>query len=83
MENLVTHKSGALYEAFAPAEAKTIRDRFGFVYTPKHGSWMSMLEIELNVLMNRCLNRKIDNIDAIQREAYAPGKNIAIVKNQL
>lgn len=71
MDNLATHKSGALYEAFEPTEAKRIRDRFEFVYTPKHGSWLNMAEIELNVLMNRCLNRKIDNIDTIQREANA------------
>jgi hypothetical protein len=71
MDNLFTHKPGALYEAFDPAEAKRIRDRFEFVYTPKHGSWLNMAEIELNVLMNRCLNRKIDNIDTIRKEATA------------
>lgn len=71
MDNLSTHKSGALYEAFEPEEAKRIRDRFEFVYTPKHGSWLNMAEIELNVLMNRCLNRKIDNIDTIRQEAAA------------
>lgn len=71
MDNLSTHKPGALYETFEPAEAKRIRDRFEFVYTPKHGSWLNMAEIELNVLMNRCLNRKIDNIETIRTEASA------------
>lgn len=71
MDNLSTHKPGALYETFEPTEAKRIRDRFAFVYTPKHGSWLNMAEIELNVLMNRCLNRKIDNIETIRTEATA------------
>lgn len=71
MDNLVTHKAGALYETFEPAEAKRIKDRFEFVYTPKHGSWLNMAEIELNVLMGRCLNRRINNIETMQREATA------------
>jgi len=71
MDNLSTHKPGALYETFKAAEAKRIRDRFEFVYTPKHGSWLNMAEIELNVLMNRCLNRKIDNIETIRNETTA------------
>jgi hypothetical protein len=60
-----------LYETSDPAEAKRIRDRFQFVNTPKHGSWLNMAEIELNVRMNRCLNRKIDNIETIRIEASA------------
>src|SRR5882757_3064971 len=71
MDNLVTHKSGALYEAFEPAEAKRLRDRFEFVYTPKHGSWLNMAEIELNVLMNRCLGRRIDTMETIIKETKA------------
>ena len=51
MDNLSTHKPSALYEAFEPKEAKRIWDRFEFVYTPKHGSWLNMAEIELNVLI--------------------------------
>lgn len=68
MDNLGTHKPGALYEAFEPKEAKRIRDRFEFVYTPKHGSWLNMAEIELNVLMGQCLNRRIDNIKPCKRK---------------
>ena len=71
MDNLITHKAGALYETFEPAEAKRVKDRFEFIYTPKHGSWLNMAEIELNVLMGRCLNRRIDNIETLAKEAMA------------
>jgi transposase len=71
MDNLGTHKPAALYEAFAPEEAKRIWDRFEFIYTPKHGSWLNMAEIELNVLMGQCLNRRIDNIETLKREVEA------------
>lgn len=71
MDNLATHKPAALYEAFEPKEAKRIRDRFEFVYTPKHGSWLNMAEIELNVLMGQCLNRRIANIQKMQKEVLA------------
>ncbi|WP_085983325.1 IS630 family transposase [Mucilaginibacter paludis] len=71
MDNLGTHKPAALYEAFEPKEAKRLRDRFEFVYTPKHGSWLNMAEIELNVLMGQCLNRRIDNIKKMQKEVLA------------
>jgi len=71
MDNLGTHKPAALYEAFEPKEAKRLRDRFEFVYTPKHGSWLNMAEIELNVLMGQCLNRRIDNIPKMQKEVLA------------
>jgi len=54
MDNLATHKAGALYEVYPPQEAKRIWDRFEFIYTPKHGSWLHMAEIELNVLMGQC-----------------------------
>jgi len=71
MDNLATHKPAALYEAFPPEEAKRIWDRFEFIYTPKHGSWLNMAEIELNVLMGQCLNRRIDNIETIKQEVNA------------
>ncbi len=71
MDNLNTHKSGALYEKFHPEEAKKILDRFDFVYTPKHGSWLNMAEIELNVLNGQCLDRRIDNIDTVKQEVQA------------
>jgi len=71
MDNLNTHKASSLYEAFPPEEAKRIWDRFEFVYTPKHGSWLNMAEIELNVLNGQCLNRRIDNFEEVQREVNA------------
>lgn len=71
MDNYGTHKPAALYEAFAPEEAKRIWDRFEFVYTPKHGSWLNMAEIELHVLMGQCLNRRIDDIKKMEKEAKA------------
>jgi len=71
MDNLNTHKASSLYEAFEPKEAKSLWDRFDFVFTPKHGSWLNMAEIELNVLNGQCLNRRIDNIETIKEETQA------------
>lgn len=71
MDNLATHKASALYETYDPKEAKRIWDRFEFAYTPKHGSWLNMAEIELNVLMGQCLKRRIDNITTMKKEAHA------------
>ncbi len=64
MDNLNTHRPGALYEAFEPVEAKALWDRFEFVYTPRHGSWLNVAEVELNVLIRQCLNRRIDALRA-------------------
>jgi len=71
MDNLNTHAPGSLYETFPPDKAKAIWDRFEFVYTPKHGSWLNMDEIELNVLTGQCLNRRIDDIAVVRKEALA------------
>jgi len=71
MDNLNTHKPSALYETFPPEEAKRIWDRFEFIYTPKHGSWLNMAEMELNVLMGQCLNRRIDAMVTIRKETRA------------
>lgn len=71
MDNLATHKAAALYEQYLPAEAKRIWDRFEFVYTPKHGSWLNMAEIELHVLMGQCLNRRIDKMQTMKEEVKA------------
>ena len=71
MDNLATHTPAAFYEVFKPKEAKRIVDRFELVYTPKHGSWLNIAEIELNVLMGQCLDRKIDNITTIEKEVKA------------
>ena len=71
MDNLNTHVPGSLYEMFPPDKAKAIMDRFEFVYTPKHGSWLNMAEIELNVLSGQCLKRRIDDIAVVRREVLA------------
>lgn len=71
MDNLNTHTPGALYETFNPDKAKSLWDKFEFIYTPKHGSWLNMAEIELNVLTGQCLNRRIDNIEKVISEVAA------------
>ena len=71
MDNLNTHKPGSLYEAFPAAEAKRLWDRFEFVYTPKHGSWLNMAEIELNVLIAQCLSRRMDSLTQVAAEVSA------------
>jgi transposase len=71
MDNLATHSASSLYEAFEPEQAKSLWDRFEFVFTPKHGSWLNMAEIELNVLIGQCLNRRIDSIEKVRSEVEA------------
>lgn len=71
MDNLASHSAAALYETFEPSEAKRIWDRLEFIYTPKHGSWLNMAEIELNVLTKQCLNRRIDKIKTVKAEVKA------------
>ena len=71
MDNLSTHRPGALYESFSPARAKALWDRFEFVYTPKHGSWLNVAEVELNVLIRQCLNRRLDSLEVLRSEVAA------------
>jgi hypothetical protein len=71
MDNFKTHAASAFYETFEPEEAKRIWDRFEFVFTPKHGSWLNMAEIELHVLNGQCLNRHISDITIVKEEAEA------------
>ena len=71
MDNLNTHEPGSFYEAFPPDKARAIWDRFEFVYTPKHGSWLNIAEIELNVLIGQCLDRRIDDIEVVIKEVLA------------
>ena len=68
MDNYCTHKASSLYEMFSPEEAKKIWDRFEFIYTPKHGSWLNIAEIELSILQGQCLSRRIDSIDIVKSE---------------
>lgn len=71
MDNLNTHTPASLYEAFTPAQAKSLWDRFEFVYTPKHGSWLNVAEIEINVMVSQCLDRRIDSIETVRSEVTA------------
>lgn len=71
MDNLNTHTPAALYEAFSPQKAKALWDRFEFIYTPKHGSWLNMAEIELNVMIGQCLNQRIRDFSTMQTEVNA------------
>ncbi len=71
MDNLNTHHKASLYAAFEPAEAKRIADRFEIHYTPKHGSWLNMAEIELSHLNRQCLNRRIGEISDMANEVEA------------
>ena len=71
MDNLNTHSSSSLYEAFSPEEAKRILDKLEIHYTPKHGSWLNMAEIELSVLGRQCLSRRIPDQETMRREVAA------------
>ena len=70
-DNLNTHSPASLYEAFPPAEAQRLANRFEWHYTPKHGSWLDMAEIELGILGRQCLSQRIDNIEALRRQTHA------------
>jgi DDE superfamily endonuclease len=71
LDNLNTHGPASFYEAFAPEEARRLAERFEFHYTPKHGSWLNMAEIEFSVLSRQCLDRRIRDAETLQREVQA------------
>jgi hypothetical protein len=70
-DNLNTHTPGSLYEAFPPAEAKRLADKLELHYTPTHGSWLNIAEIELSVLARQCLDRRIPDRQTLEREVAA------------
>jgi len=70
-DNLNTHTPASLYKAFPPAEARRLLDRLEIHYTPKHGSWLDVAEIELSVFTKQCLSRRIADIETLRREAKA------------
>jgi transposase len=83
LDNLSTHKSGSLYEAFPPCEARRILRRLEFHYVPKHASWLNMVEIEIGVLRGQCLDRRIEThqqlvseIAAWERQRNASGARV-------
>ena len=71
MDNLNTHKKASLYEVFVPVEAKRIADKLEIHYTPKHGSWLNMAEIEIGVLCEQCLDDRIPDDETLGREITA------------
>ena len=71
MDNLNTHPGASLYKTFEPQEARRILDKLDFHYTPKHGSWLNMAEIEFNILARECLDRRIPGKTALINEVNA------------
>lgn len=71
MDNLNTHKPASLYKTFPPEEARRIIKKLEIHYTPKHGSWLDIAEIELNVMTRQCLSRRISSIDVLRSELAA------------
>jgi hypothetical protein len=71
LDNLNTHGPGSLYDAFEPAEARRLVEKREFHYTPKHGSWLNMAEIELSILQRQCLKRRIANEALLKQEVAA------------
>ena len=71
MDNLNTHTTASLYEAFPPELARSLAKRLEIHYTPKHGSWLNIAEIELSVMSKQCLGRRIPNITTLQNELTA------------
>ena len=71
MDNLNTHNGASLYKSFAPAKARALLDKLEFVYTPKHGSWLNMAEVEFSVLSQQCLDRRIADTDTLSEEVGA------------
>ncbi len=71
LDNLNTHTPASLYTAFPPAEARRLLSKLEFHYTPKHASWLNMVEIELSVLVHQCLKRRLPDLDTLRREVAA------------
>lgn len=71
MDNLNTHKPASLYKAFSPQEARRIIRKPEIHYTPKHGNWLNIAEIELNVMTRQCLSRRIASIEELRSELAA------------
>ena len=71
MDNLNTHKPASLYKKYPPEEARRIIRKLEIHYTPKHGSWLNIAEIELNVMTRQCLSRRIESMNALRRKLSA------------
>jgi DDE superfamily endonuclease len=82
-DNLNTHSSACLYERFEPVEARRLAQRFEWHYTPEHGSWLNMAEIELSILSRQCTNRRISNKQTLATEVSAWEKDRNKLKVQI
>lgn len=84
MDNLNTHTPAAFYQVYEPEEARRLIQRFEFHFTPKHGSWLNMAEIELSALARQCLDRRLPDIETLLREvqAWQDQRNSEVVKVQ-
>ncbi len=71
LDNLSTHTAAAFYESFTPEQARRLARRIEFCYTPVHGSWLNMVEIELSVLVRQCLKRRLPDMETLDREVEA------------
>lgn len=71
LDNLNTHTPAALYQTFPPEEARRLTRKLEFHYTPKHGSWLNMVEIEFSILSRQCLNRRLPDVESVRREVKA------------
>ena len=82
MDNLNTHTPAAFYQTYEPEEARRLVQRFEFHFTPKHGSWLNMAEIELSALARQCLDRRLPDIETVFREvqAWQDQRNSEVVK---
>ena len=82
MDNLNTHTPASLYRAFEPAEAKRLADKLEVHYTPRHGSWLNMAEIELSVLARQCLSERMNDKENLQKQvaAWQAKRNTSAVK---
>ena len=82
LDNLNTHTPSAFYETFEPEEARRLVERFEFHFTPKHGSWLNMAEIELSALVRQCLDRRLPDIETLTDEvqSWQQQRNDEVVK---
>ena len=83
MDNLNTHAGASLYKVFEPAEARRLLDKLEFHYTPKHGSWLNMAEIEFSLLSRQCMSDRMVNREYLTQEVAAWVKNRNSSKSEM
>ena len=83
MDNLNTHTGASLYKVFEPAEARRLLDKLELCYTPKHGSWLNMAEIEFSLLSRQCMSDRMADREYLQQEVSAWVKNRNAIKSDM